>query len=125
MTVKEHRSPVMKRRVLVLSLLLGGLFLAGLGLAWERVVPSSAYWGPEQANALSAAQIEMHTRSHQHGADAEKEMASARERYVKISQELESARGSQKRIGTIIMVAGIALLLTGIALHLSQRTTSN
>ena len=91
----------MKRRVLVLSLLLIGLGLVVLGLAWDHLVPSSAYWGPEQANELTAAHTDMHSKSHHHGADAEQQMATARERYEKISQQLESARGSQKRYRNI------------------------
>jgi hypothetical protein len=114
----------MKRRDLVLSLLLVGLCLVGLGLTWDHLVPSSVYWGPAQADELIAAQIEMHKKSHQHGADAEKEMAIARERYVKLSQQLESARGSQNRIGTFFLVAGISLLLAGIVLHMSQANST-
>ena len=101
-------------------MILGGLCLLILGLAWNRLVPSAAYWGPEQANELSAAHRDMHTKSHQHGADAEKEMAIARERFKKISQQLERARGSQSRIGTLFLVAGVSLLLVGIVLHFSQ-----
>jgi hypothetical protein len=112
----------MKRRVLAIGSLLVGLCLIGLGLAWDRIVPSSAYWGHEQATALTAAQTEMHTKSHQHGAGAEQEMAAARERFIKMSQQLESARGAQKRTGTILLVVGISLILAGIALHISQRT---
>ncbi len=120
MSAEEHRSHVMKRRVLVLSLLLIGLCLVVLGLAWDHLVPSSAYWGPEQAKELTAAQIEMHSKSHHHGADAEQQMAAARERYRKISQQLETARGSQKRIGTFFLAAGVLLLVAGVVLHVSQ-----
>jgi hypothetical protein len=112
----------MNRRVLVFSLLVAGLCLVGLGFAWNQLVPSSVYWSPEQAEEYTAAQIEMHTKSHEHSADRAQEMAAARERFVKISQELESARGSQKRFGMLFMVAGVSLLLAGIALFVSQPT---
>jgi hypothetical protein len=110
----------MTRPVLVGTLILGGLCLLILGLGWNHLVPSAAYWSPEQASELSAAHRDMHTKSHQHGADAENQMAIARDRFKKISQQLESARGSQSRIGTLFLLAGVALLVAGIVLHLSQ-----
>ena len=80
----------MTRPVLVGTLILGGLCLLILGLGWNHLVPSA------------------------------KEMAIARERFKKISQQLERARGSQSRIGTLFLVAGVSLLLVGIVLHFSQ-----
>jgi len=111
---------VMNRRTLVFSLIAVGLCLLVVGLAWDRLVPSSAYWTPEQAQELSAAQLDMHTKSHQHGADAEQQMAAARERYKDISTQLDRARGSQRIMGTLFLAAGVLLLVTSIVLHFSQ-----
>jgi hypothetical protein len=110
----------MKRPVLVLSLLLVGLCLIVLGLAWDHLVPSSAYWSPEQAQELTDAQLDMHSKSHDHSPAAEQKMATARQRYVQISQQLESARGSQKRLATVFLAGGVLLLLAGIVLHITQ-----
>ena len=90
----------MKRRLALLSLI-AGLCLLGLGLAWGRIMPSSAYWGPEQAKEFTAAQIDAHAKSHHHAGDEarERESAAARERYERISRQLEAARGSHRRSG--------------------------
>ena len=111
----------MKRRILVPSSILVGFCLLCLGLAWNRLVPSSAYWSPDQAEEYTAAQLEMHTKSHHHDGDAEQEknMDAARERFDKISHQLERARGSQERTGTLFLAAGVSLLLVGVLLHLS------
>jgi hypothetical protein len=110
----------MKRSILVPSLIVLGFGLVLLGLAWKHLVPSSAYWSPEQAQEYSAAQADMHTKSHQHGADAERDMDAARERFKNISRQLDRARGSQSRAGMVFVVAGIALVLAGIAVHVSS-----
>jgi Flp pilus assembly protein TadB len=110
----------MNRRFLVISSVIAGICLLGLGLAWNRLVPSSAYWSPEQAKEYSDAQIEAHAKSHEHGHHAEKEMAVARERFSKISQQLEDARGSRRRTGTMFLAAGVLLVVAGLVLHLSE-----
>jgi hypothetical protein len=110
----------MKRRALVLSSILAGFCLLLMGLVWNRLVPTTAYWSPEQAEEYSAAQLDMHSKSHQHGDAAEKEMTIARERFAKISDQLDRARGTQKFGGTIFLAAGVLLLLAGVGLHFAQ-----
>jgi hypothetical protein len=110
----------MKRRILVLGSILTGLCLLILGIAWDRLVPSSAYWSPEQAEEYTAAQLDMHSKSHQHGAGAENDMVLARERFAKISRQLERARGTQRISGTVFLAAGVLLLVGGVGLHFSQ-----
>ena len=97
--------------------------MLGLGLAWDKMVPSSAYWGPNQAQELTAAQVDAHAKSHYHGGDParERESAAARERYDRITRQLEAARGSHRRSGFFLTAAGVALLVVGIGLHLSAR----
>jgi hypothetical protein len=111
----------MKSRFLVPSLVLAGFCLLAIGFAWDRIVPSSAYWKADQAKEYAEAQLDMHTKSHQHGANAEQEMAAARERFAKISQQLERARSSRTRFGTLFLTAGILLCLAGVGLHFAQK----
>jgi hypothetical protein len=113
-------SSVVTRRFVEIALVVAGLCLLGLGLAWNRLMPPSAYWSPEQAKEYSDAQIEMHAKSHQHGQHAEKDMAVARARFSKISQQLDDARGSRTRTGKIFLVAGVLLVLAGSVLRLSK-----
>jgi hypothetical protein len=97
-----------------------GFCLLGLGLAWDRLVSPKAYWTPDQAREYAAAQLEMHAKSHQHTGDAEKEMAVARERFEKIGRQLERARSSRKRTGTLFLAAGIVFLVAGVVLQLAE-----
>ena len=110
----------MKQRFLVPSLLLVGLCSLGLGMAWNRVVPSTAYWASEQAEEYSIAQSELHAKAHSHGQDQEheKEVADARERFVTIYQELQRARESRSRAGHLFLAVGVALILCGIVVHM-------
>jgi hypothetical protein len=110
----------MNRRYLEIALVVAGLCLLALGLAWNRLMPPSAYWSPEQAKEYSDAQIEMHAKSHQHGHGAEQDMALARKRFSKISQQLDDARGSRTRTGKIFLVAGVLLVVAGSVLRLSE-----
>ena len=112
----------MKRRLALLSLI-AGLCLLGLGLAWDRIMPSSAYWGPEQEKEFTAAQVDAHAKSHNRGDDEarERESAAARKRYERMIQQLKAARGSHRRGGFFLTAGGVALLLLGIALHLSAK----
>jgi hypothetical protein len=113
----------MKRQVTAVGLLLAGLALLFLGLTWNRLMPSSAYWGEDQAREYVAAQTDLHAVSHQHshGSDGEVEFKAARERYDNISQQLESAQNSRSRTGTLLAVAGVLMLLGGIGLHWTGR----
>lgn len=107
--------------LLVPSLILLGTCLLGLGLAWNRIVPSSAYWSPQQAAEYTAAKLELHSKSHDHGSGVEQEMATAHERFAKISRELERARGSQRFTGTGFVILGVLLLAAGIAVHFAAK----
>jgi hypothetical protein len=115
----------MDRRFLTSGFVLLGLCLLGVGLAWNRLVPSRSYWGPEQAEEYAAAQIEAHSQSHQHGPNAEQKMALARERFANISQQLERARGSQRRTANVLLIAGMSFLVAGIGLHFTQSRSAH
>jgi hypothetical protein len=113
----------MKRRLALASLIIG-LCLLGLGLAWDGIMPTSVYWGPEQATALVQAQIEAHAKSHYHEDEEahQKAAAAARARYDRLRERLEAARGSRRRSGLYLTAGGIALLLAGIGLHLTAKS---
>jgi len=108
------------------ALMVVGLGLIGLGWGWNAVVPTKAYWGPEQAEEYIAAQADLHSKTHDHdrAGDHEREFAAARERFVSISQQLDEARVARDRIGTYIAGSGILLILVGIGLHLANKPAS-
>ena len=111
----------MKQRLLVPSLIILGTCLLVLGLVCDRLVPSTAYWNAEQEQEYTAAQLDMHSKSHAQGADAEQQMAAARERFAKIRGEFESARGSQRFGGTAFLIVGVLLLAAGVVLHFKMK----
>lgn len=113
----------MKRQVTAVGLLLGGLILLCLGMTWNRLMPTSAYWGEEQAREYVAAQTELHAVSHQHahGSEGDAEIKAARERYDQIRQQLESAQNSRGRTSTLLAVVGVLMLLGGIGLYWTGR----
>jgi hypothetical protein len=111
----------MKQRLLVPGTILTGLCLLAVGLGWNHLVPSDAFWGDQQAQEYDTAQVELHAKSHSHGRDKqhEREVAAAKERFIKSYQALEYARVARNRTGTFIMAGGIGLLLLGIVVHMA------
>ena len=103
---------------LVIGLVLAGLALLAIGWNWDAFVPSSTYWGPEQAQELVDAHADLHAKSHIHDSQRrDEEFAAARDRLARIQRELDSARDNRVRTGTIVSVLGVVLLLAGIVLH--------
>jgi hypothetical protein len=111
----------MKHPYLVPGLIVVGLFLLVLGLGWNRVSDSDAYWDEGQATEYATAQAELHAKSHTHSDDPRhaQEVAAAKERFIKSYQALEHARTTRNRTGTLLMAGGIVLLLAGIFVHLA------
>ena len=109
--------------ILVTGLLLAGLAMIGIGSGWSSFVPSSAYWGPDEAKELINAQADLHAKTHSHGneADQERDFAAARERLGKIQQQLDAARSNRDRTGMLFTIFGVVLLLAGILLHFTAR----
>jgi hypothetical protein len=110
----------MNDRLVVSGLIGGGLCLLILGAAWNQVVPSSAYWTPEKAEEFSAAQTDLHSHL-DHSANHEHAYSAAKDRFIKIRDELESARGTRSRIKTIITSVGVTLLALAVLIHWSVR----
>jgi len=112
--------------ILVGGLLLAGLILIGLGWIWGSLVPSSAYWGPQEAEELIKAQADLHAKTHSHGTHEhnDQEFAAARNRLATIQHQLDSARNSRDRTGTYLAALGILLSLAGIALHFAAKQPS-
>jgi hypothetical protein len=109
----------MKKRFWMSGLIVAGLCLLVAGSQWSRLRPVSAYWSADQAAEYTAAHADLHAEGHHFRSDAEtaKEIKAARERVQKIDQELEQARTSRSRGGTLLIVAGLALLAVGIGLN--------
>jgi hypothetical protein len=117
-------SPQSWKPLLAPALMVVGLGLLGLGWGWNVVVPTTAYWGPTQAEEFTTAQADLHSKTHNHDHDPnhEHEFAAARERFLKISQQLDDARTTRDRTGTYLAGAGILLLLVGIGIHLANNS---
>src|SRR3978361_2197021 len=108
------------QRILVPAMILAGLVMVALGYEWNRVLPASTYWSNEQAAEYTAAQSALHSMAHNHGKVDEahsQEFLAAKDRYTKIGGELESARNSRGRIGTILIAAGVISVLSAVTLH--------
>lgn len=105
-------------------LMVVGLGLLGLGWGWSTVVPTTAYWGPTQAEEFTTAQADLHSKSHNHDHDPnyEQEFAAARERFLSISQQLDDARTTRDGTGAYLAGAGILLILVGIGIHLANKS---
>jgi hypothetical protein len=109
--------------MLIPLLVLVGLGLVVLGWSWNYFVPSSAYWGAEQADEYTTAQVELHALEdvHPHDKNHEQKMAAARERFHHIHAQLEGARNSQNRTSRYLIGIGVMFLAAGIGTHLATR----
>jgi hypothetical protein len=114
----------MKRHWLVPGLVGTGLLLLIVGFSWDRIVPTSAYWGDEQAREYTAAQAEMHAID-EHTPGQEQKLALARDRFLKLHQQLEDARGTQTRGTFLLKLAGISLLVVGVVWHFAAGQSSD
>ena len=111
----------MKRTSVLAVVFALGLILTILGISWNRVVPSSAYWSDAKADEFSKAQSDLHAQLHQTAPDQEAKYRAARDRFIKIRDELENARDSRSWMKTAVTAVGITLLLIGILYHFSKR----
>ena len=110
----------MFQRYLAPGLILFGLCVLALGASWNRVTPTSAYWSDEQAEEFTKAQTELHAKWHTHDVEhKEEDFAAAKDRFIKVRDELESARNSHGRTGKILLIAGVGFALVGIFIHYS------
>jgi hypothetical protein len=100
----------MTPRPLVLGLIVVGLLLLGMGYSWNWVIPSTAYWNDDRAREYTAAQAELHS-IHGRGHGHDDELKAARDRFVRIYQQLEKARRTRNRMATVLKAGGVSLLL--------------
>jgi ABC-type nickel/cobalt efflux system permease component RcnA len=109
--------------MLIPILIMIGLLLVVLGWTWNYLVPSSAYWGAEEAREYTKAQVELHAMedAHAHDKNHDENMAAARERFNNIHAQLEQARTSQNRASSFFIAAGVLCLAAGIGTHLATR----
>jgi hypothetical protein len=116
----------MKQQYTVPCLVLAGFILLGVGMAWPRIMPSSAYWGPDQAKEYNTAKFELHEKSHHHTPSKahDDEFARAQERFNKISRELERAQGSRHFTGTLFTITGTIFLIAGIGAYFATQKSA-
>jgi len=110
----------MKQRFLVCGFVFFGMCLLALGLGWNQFVPTTIYWTPEKAEEFSAAQTELHAQWHnQKDARYAEQAEAAKARFLRIRDELESARISRSHFKTAFLAGGVLSLLVGISIHLA------
>ena len=118
----------MTQRIVMTVMIVLGLVLVGVGSQWNRLRPAASYWTAEQASEYTAAQTELHALSHNHekggGNAAAARFTAAKERFAKISGELEGARNSRGRTGTLFIAAGIISVLSAVTLHFRNTPSS-
>lgn len=103
-----------------------GLVCVVVGLAWQHVVPESAFWSAEQAEAYTeanqaahAATIVSDSEGHDHAGHSHEPMT-AEERQAKIEQfdqlkqQLETARQRRQGWGRPIAILGAVLAAAGM-----------
>jgi hypothetical protein len=116
----------MKRQLIVPALIVVGLSLLLLGLQWSRIVPTNAYWSADQGAEFMAAQADLHSKIDKHGDQRihQRDLEAAKERFLKINSQLESARRSQGYAGTALKALGLLAVICGIGLHFAGGTES-
>lgn len=100
-----------------------GVIAVAVGLSWKVVVPDSAFWSDEQAQAYEQAYAAAHEASihgsaggHDHGQEGHAEEISledAKARFADMSQQLANARTARGLWGKILSVVGVACAVAG------------
>jgi hypothetical protein len=99
----------MKQRLLVSGFAMAGLLCLGLGFAWNQLTSSENYWTDQQAEEFNSAQSDLHKKSRyvQNESAAQKqEFNAAKERFDRISNQLDRAQGSRAFTGTALKIVG-------------------
>jgi hypothetical protein len=106
-----------------------GVVLFVVGYQWNRLRPAAAYWSDEQAAELTAAQVELHELSHSRQIRSDPsvspQFAAARERLKRINNQLEDARRSRSRTGTIFMATGLTAIVAAVIIQLRYSCVSS
>jgi hypothetical protein len=113
-------------------LLMIGLALVALSLAWPRLSDGSSTWTNEKAEAYQAASAEVHQRTMQMAATPPEEqtrankeaLADAQTTYAGLRAELDDARTRPARLATILRFGGILLAISGAIILWMFRETS-
>jgi hypothetical protein len=111
------------------SLLVIGLVLIALSVAWPKLSNGSPSWSDEKAESYQAASAELHQLSMQMaGTPAEDQtrarqdaLAAAHTKYAALRAELDEARSRPARIATILRYSGILLAMVGTLLLWTAR----
>lgn len=110
-----------------LALLVCGIAVIGVGVAWPSVVAPSMVWSDEQAEELQQAASAFHaargeaaaaTRS---GGDGAKVRELTEQKYNRLKNELEAAQNIRSNWGTWVIAAGFGLTTLGGLGYLASR----
>ena len=115
-------------------LLVAGLLLFIMGIAWPYILPGTAVYSDKQATELSQASEALHETMHAHGhghdhdhfggdvkEDDNPEIKAAATRYRAAQGELESAKFWTSSLPVYMRWTGLAVCLAGIATFLPAR----
>jgi hypothetical protein len=110
----------MKQRLLVSGFAIAGLLCLGLGFAWNRFTSSENYWTPTQAEEFNTAQSDLHKKSRfvqNESAAQRQEFNAAKERFDRISNQLDRARSSRANTETGLKIVGAVAVLVAAYLQ--------
>jgi hypothetical protein len=114
-------------------LLVAGLLLLLIGIAWPYVLPSGVVYSNAQATELSEASEALHETMHAHDHahdhdhfgkmhdDHNPEVAAAAKRYREAQEELDSAKFWTSAMPVYLRWSGLAVCALGIAAFVSGR----
>jgi hypothetical protein len=111
----------MSRLVFLRLLVVVAASLIALGLFWNRLFPVTSYWTEEQAKEYRDAFYTAHAmqdaiKDGKLAADSE-QLQAARDRYLQIQRDLNTARIASSRNGNVTFAVGVLALLSAIALR--------
>ena len=115
------------------GVLLGGLIIILLGVAWPYLLPESLLWDDARAVELTDASESLHETMHAHGhnhdhahfaeadADDPPEVIAAAKRYRDAQAELDSAKFWSLAMSRYLRWTGIAICGLGIVVYMAAR----
>jgi hypothetical protein len=115
------------------GVLLGGLVLLLLGVAWPYLIPESLLWDDARAVELSDASESLHETMHAHGhdhddahfaetdADDPPEVISAAKHYRDVQAGLDSAKFWTLSMPHYLRWTGVAICGLGVVVYMAAR----
>ena len=116
------------RQAVAVVIVLAGVACIGLGAAWQTLVPPRSFWSPAQAQEYDDASVALKsvaTRPDRRASDkVDPELDAARARFDRIQADLERAISRRNSSGILVVIGGVVLVVSGIALLIRVRTPS-